>query len=202
MQLLALWHEVFPSKPFNYADAVKLQIKLATQRVAHSRKEAEKRLKTQETNIKVVQSMCRHVAEKLLRVELSYDHMEISTRNGLIDWGEKIKDKLTHANLGTPRELLRDDGLTWESYGNPAENLEDFITRLKQYNEFQRSYSFNRPSDYNPIFPHMTLEKFPFEKKPPKFVKFILTLKWTPFSDKQLLKQAKKWLKEVSPRVQ
>lgn len=205
LQLLALWKSVYPDKPYDHEAAVKLQIRLATQHVAHSRKEAEKRLKTQETNIKVVQSMRRKIAESVMRISpLSYDEKELSAHGDGFD--TKITDALTGTNYGTIRSLLKEvDHITWEGCGDPLKDLEAFIENLKRYDDYTTTFVFDRLYDksfkekFSPR--NIIYEVATFPKRPVENLKLTVTLKWKPYKNSAFLKRLKKQIREITPHV-
>ena len=205
MQLLALWNEIFPSKPFNYQDAVKLQIDLATKRAVHLRKEAKTKRKTQEIAVLGLQSMRRHVAEQVMQITLAYDEKELSVSRGDIGFGTKIGDALTGTDYGTIRELLLEQHVTWESCGDPIKDLEAFIQKLKRYDDYAITLIFDRL--YNKSFKekfsprNVIYEVINFPRRPVENVKLSITLKWQPFKNSEVIKKLKKQIREVTPHV-
>jgi hypothetical protein len=191
LQLYCLWREVNGDKPFDIDAAIKLQEKQKEKYNAHLRKLAEKALKNRKQAEKSLRCVVSFVATRVLDVEISFYAEEVSASDPL-GWDDKIKDEVTGETLGTPRELLRDDGVTFVECGDPRQNLKDFIANLKsRYAGFERQYSFAR-FDRHRYFPR---QRNPFEKKPARFAKFTIMLKWSPFSDKEILRRAKKWVK-------
>ena len=188
LQLMMLWHEVNlnRSKPYNRNDAVKLQIKLASQRAIRLSKEEREKAKIEEARIMVLRAACRGVVEGVLSVEVNADADMIVVGES-VDFDAHVKDALTKTDYGTVRELLLEKNFDWSNLGDPRKDLAGFVANLKRYDGTQIPYVFERYNLANPL---------------ERYCKFNILLKWESVSDNVMMQKFRKLVKKVvSPLV-
>ncbi|MHC3130085.1 MAG: hypothetical protein IBV52_08445 [Candidatus Bathyarchaeota archaeon] len=214
LQLWVLWKQVFPSKPFDYNAATRLQVKLATERAAHRYQQENKLRRAEETNLKMVQSASQRVGEAVVKIRsISYDSEELSISNpNSPNYDTKVRDKRIKDNYGTLRQILLEGNIRFEDWGDATADLKNFVDKLRYYDGFVKVFSFDRRNNlefekrYYPrntgYYPEKEKEKkSDISKKPPKVVSMIVELKWQPISDHEIKKKLEKHLHRMTPHV-
>lgn len=186
MRLAVLWLFVNGDKPFDRAEALRLQSHIKAEHEARNRKQGAKLLKEKTERQRNYRELCQAVAEQCFEFELSEASDKVTA--GVIAWNSPIKDLRSGKMLATPRSLLNGDhgvSLAWDApnFDVRTETTEFLAALRKRLDGFEYLFSLTRP---------YTKPESHFAEKLSEYITFYAKLTWSPLSNRELVRKVAK----------